>query len=346
MDATDLTALTAAEIVARVHDGRASAVARREGAPRADRRARRAISAPSRSTTPSGCSPRRARSTGAPTGSRCPSRASRWRSRTASTSRATATRHGSAATSTEPARRDDELVKRLRAAGAVVLGKTRMPELAIWGFTHSALGTTRNPLDPRAGPRRLQRGQRRGRGGGAGRARAGHRRRRLDPHPGGVLRAGRRQAGPRRRPAAGRGRRALVRYDGGGPAGAHRRGRRADAGRARRAAVLRRRAGPRARGAVPVRPAAVHVAASRSPRRRSGRRRPAARRAWRGRGHARRPALPAHARPGVDPALAGGGGQGRGGPRPRPHRRRAPHGRGDPARASGAAVRATPRAPR
>ncbi len=57
------------------------------------------------------------------------------------------TRHGSAATSCEPARRDDDLVKRLRAAGAVVVGKTRMPELAIWGFTHSALGTTRNPLD-------------------------------------------------------------------------------------------------------------------------------------------------------------------------------------------------------
>jgi amidase len=62
------------------------------------------------------------------------------------------TRHGSAATSTEPARRDDELVKRLRAAGAVVVGKTRMPELAIWGFTHSALGTTRNPRDPERDP--------------------------------------------------------------------------------------------------------------------------------------------------------------------------------------------------
>ncbi|NMI02060.1 amidase [Pseudonocardia acidicola] len=62
------------------------------------------------------------------------------------------TRHGSAATSETLARRDDELVKRLRAAGSVVIGKTRMPELAIWGFTHSALGVTRNPraeaLDP------------------------------------------------------------------------------------------------------------------------------------------------------------------------------------------------------
>jgi amidase len=62
------------------------------------------------------------------------------------------TRHGCAATSGEPARRDDELVKRLRAAGAVVVGKTRMPELAVWGFTHSALGTTRNPLDEALDP--------------------------------------------------------------------------------------------------------------------------------------------------------------------------------------------------
>jgi amidase len=63
-----------------------------------------------------------------------------------------ATRHGSAATSTEPARRDDELVKRLRKAGAVVVGKTRMPELAAWGFTASALGTTRNPRNTARDP--------------------------------------------------------------------------------------------------------------------------------------------------------------------------------------------------
>jgi amidase len=63
-----------------------------------------------------------------------------------------ATRHGSAATATTPARRDDELVKRLRRAGAVIVGKTRMPELGMWGFTHSALGTTRNPLNPARDP--------------------------------------------------------------------------------------------------------------------------------------------------------------------------------------------------
>src|SRR5258706_6175015 len=60
------------------------------------------------------------------------------------------TRHGSGATSTDPAPADDELVRRLRAAGAIVVGKTRLPELAIWGFTEShAQGGTRNPRDPR-----------------------------------------------------------------------------------------------------------------------------------------------------------------------------------------------------
>jgi amidase len=62
------------------------------------------------------------------------------------------TRHGSAATDTVPARRDDELVRRLRRAGAVVVGKTRMSELGAWGFTQSALGVTRNPLDPARDP--------------------------------------------------------------------------------------------------------------------------------------------------------------------------------------------------
>lgn len=58
------------------------------------------------------------------------------------------TRHGSAASSAAPATADDELVRRLRAAGAVVVGKTRLPELAIWHFTESVLGGTRNPRLP------------------------------------------------------------------------------------------------------------------------------------------------------------------------------------------------------
>jgi amidase len=49
----------------------------------------------------------------------------------------------------EPARADSEMTRRLRAAGAVIVGKTNLPELAIHGFTESATwGVTRNPWDP------------------------------------------------------------------------------------------------------------------------------------------------------------------------------------------------------
>jgi amidase len=58
------------------------------------------------------------------------------------------TRHGSAATPSAPARRDDELVRRLRQAGAIPIGKTQLPELAIWPFTEpAAFPATRNPWD-------------------------------------------------------------------------------------------------------------------------------------------------------------------------------------------------------
>ncbi|WP_310964367.1 amidase [Nocardioides terrisoli] len=47
-----------------------------------------------------------------------------------------------------PARADSEVVRRLREAGAVVIGKTRMPEFGQWPFTESvAGGHTRNPWD-------------------------------------------------------------------------------------------------------------------------------------------------------------------------------------------------------
>jgi amidase len=42
---------------------------------------------------------------------------------------------------------DHELVRRLRGAGAVVIGTTRMPELGVWGSTDDASGITRNPWD-------------------------------------------------------------------------------------------------------------------------------------------------------------------------------------------------------
>ncbi|HVP03956.1 MAG TPA: amidase [Solirubrobacteraceae bacterium] len=53
---------------------------------------------------------------------------------------------GSLATSEEPRRADSDVVTRLRAAGAIVIGKTLTPELTIWPFTETlAFGATRNP---------------------------------------------------------------------------------------------------------------------------------------------------------------------------------------------------------
>ena len=52
-----------------------------------------------------------------------------------------------------PAREDAEVVRRLRAAGAIPIGRTRVPELVIWPFTESAtFGVTRNPWDPARTP--------------------------------------------------------------------------------------------------------------------------------------------------------------------------------------------------
>jgi amidase len=47
-----------------------------------------------------------------------------------------------------PAPQDAEAVRRLRAAGAIVLGKTNVPEMTIWPFTETiTFGATRNPWD-------------------------------------------------------------------------------------------------------------------------------------------------------------------------------------------------------
>lgn len=55
--------------------------------------------------------------------------------------------HGPAATT------DAEVIRRLRDAGAVILGKTTVPELMIWPFTETlTYGTTRNPWNPDYAP--------------------------------------------------------------------------------------------------------------------------------------------------------------------------------------------------
>jgi len=53
----------------------------------------------------------------------------------------------------EPAKEDSEFVRRLREAGAIIIGVTLLPEMAICGFTESATyGVTRNPWNPQRTP--------------------------------------------------------------------------------------------------------------------------------------------------------------------------------------------------
>ncbi len=56
-------------------------------------------------------------------------------------------RIGSVASDPAPQTRDHEVVRRLRRAGAVVVGLTKVPELCVFGATDSRFGVTRNPLD-------------------------------------------------------------------------------------------------------------------------------------------------------------------------------------------------------
>lgn len=53
--------------------------------------------------------------------------------------------NGSAAGSSPVAGADHEVVRRLRGAGAVVIGLTRMPELGLWATTDDDTAVTRNP---------------------------------------------------------------------------------------------------------------------------------------------------------------------------------------------------------
>ena len=109
---------------------------------------------------------------------------------------------------------DSALVRRLREAGAIVVGKTNTPELGILPVTEpQRFGPARNPWDTSRTPGGSSGGSAAAVGVRHGADRARERRRRLDPHPGVVLRARRPQAQPRagvarapdrvRRPASG-----------------------------------------------------------------------------------------------------------------------------------------------
>ncbi|MFC7451347.1 amidase [Rhodococcus daqingensis] len=56
--------------------------------------------------------------------------------------------NGSKASSREPSPADHPVVARLRAAGAVVVGLTAVPELCLWGTTDTPDTVTRNPWNP------------------------------------------------------------------------------------------------------------------------------------------------------------------------------------------------------
>lgn len=57
-------------------------------------------------------------------------------------------RYGSEATPVQRVSEDHEVVRRLKAAGALVVGITRMPELGVFATTDGPSGTTRNPWNP------------------------------------------------------------------------------------------------------------------------------------------------------------------------------------------------------
>ena len=138
-------------------------------------------------------------------------------------------RSGSAATDATPRTYDHVVVERLRAAGAIVVGLTRVPELCIFGATDSSYGITHNPWDRSRTPGGSSGGSAAAVAGGDGAGGARQRRHGLDPDPGRLLRGGRDQAGLRRRPV-GSGRQRLVRHGRERPAG--------DDGRRRRAGAV------------------------------------------------------------------------------------------------------------
>ena len=167
---------------------------------------------------------------------------------------------------------DAHVVRRLREAGFVIVGKTNMPEFGILPVTEPRrFGPTRNPWDPDRTPGGSS-------GGAAAAVAAGHgpdrprqRRRRLDPHPGGLLRPGRAEAQPRPGLARPRPGRATASSSDGvltrtvaDTAAAARRARRL---RARRRRPGRRRPPSRSRRAAAREPGALRIGARRLDRR-------------------------------------------------------------------------------
>ena len=109
------------------------------------------------------------------------------------------------------ARTDSAVAARLRQAGAVIMGKTHLHQLA-YGITgeNSDYGDCVQPRDSGIAYRRLIQRQRGQRAGGLGGGRDRHRYRRLHPRAGGALRAGRLSLHPRARRRHRRGRAAGI----------------------------------------------------------------------------------------------------------------------------------------
>ena len=100
------------------------------------------------------------------------------------------TTHGSFAVPDDPAERDEDVVRRFRDAGFVLMGKTTTPEFGSISFTESRrLGVTRNPWDTEHTPGGSSGGAGAAVASGDGARRPRLRRRRLHSHPGLVLRA-------------------------------------------------------------------------------------------------------------------------------------------------------------
>ncbi len=136
------------------------------------------------------------------------------------------TTYGSSAHGPAPTK-DAEVVRLLREAGAVILGKTAVPEMMIWPFTETvSYGATHNPWDISRTPGGSSGGSGAAVAAGLAPVRVGLRRGGFDPDPVDVVRPVRHQAAAR--PGSdGPARRRVVRAVGQRTLDAHCRGRRA-----------------------------------------------------------------------------------------------------------------------